>query len=240
MNSRQAHAALLELADPEKAALLERFFKTGKGEYAEGDRFLGIMVPAIRRLTRQFSQLGLEDLNRLLASPYNEERLLALLILGQRYRCGDRACKAAVYRCYVQNRNRVNNWNLVDLSAPAILGAHLLSRKRTLIYKLARSRNLWDRRIAVLSTFAFIRAGDFTDSIQLARQLLSEEHDLIHKACGWMLREIGKRDQRALEYFLTKHHQTMPRTMLRYAIERLRPGARRRYLRSSGTRPRLP
>jgi len=230
MNSRQAHAALVALADREKAAFLQRFFKTGKGEYAEGDQFLGIMVPAVRRVARSFLQLGLDDLSHLLASAHNEERLLALLILVDHYRRGDRAGKAAVYRCYMQNRNRVNNWNLVDFSAPAIIGAHLLSRKRSLIYKLARSRSLWDRRIAVLATFAFIRAGDFSDTFELTRQLLTDEHDLMHKACGWMLREIGKRDRRALEDFLTEHSAAMPRTMFRYAIERLPIRVRRRYL----------
>jgi 3-methyladenine DNA glycosylase AlkD len=228
---RQAHAALLGLADPAKAAFLEGFFKTRKGQYAEGDRFLGITVPAIRRLSRQFRQLGLSQIERLLRSPFNEERLLALLILGDSYRRGAAPARQAVCRCYLRNRSRVNNWNLVDASAPYILGAYLLPRKRTALYRLARSQNLWDRRIAVLATFAFIREGDFADTLELTRRLLQDKHDLMHKACGWMLREIGKRDPIVLEDFLRQHHRAMPRTMLRYAIERFPPARRQAYLR---------
>ncbi len=227
---RQAHVALLELANPAKAAFLAGFFKTGKGQYAEGDRFLGITVPEIRRVSRQFRQLGLSQIERLLQSAYNEERLLALLILGDAYRKGDTRAHRAVCRCYLQNRARVNNWNLVDASAPYILGAHLLRRKRTVLYRLARSPNLWDRRIAVLATFAFIRESDFADTLELTRRLLDDRHDLMHKACGWMLREIGKRDPATLEDFLRQHHRAMPRTMLRYAIERFTPARRKAFL----------
>jgi 3-methyladenine DNA glycosylase AlkD len=226
----QAHAALLDLADPGKAAFLAGFFKTGKGQYAEGDRFLGIPVPAIRRISRQNRQLSLSHVERLLRSAYNEERLLALLVLGDAYRCGNAPTRQAVCRCYLRNRSRVNNWNLVDASAPHILGAHLLRRNRTVLYHLARSSNLWERRIAVLATFAFIREGDFADTLELIRRLLNDKHDLMHKACGWMLREIGKRDQTTLEAFLQQHHREMPRTMLRYAIERFAPARRKAYL----------
>jgi 3-methyladenine DNA glycosylase AlkD len=221
---------LLKLANPARAAFLAGFFKTGKGQYAEGDRFLGIMVPAIRRVSRQFRQLGLPQIERLLRSAYNEERLLALFILDDAYRTGDAPTRQAVCQCYLRNRSRVNNWNLVDASAPYILGAHLLRRKRTVLYRLARSPNLWDRRIAVLATFAFIREGDFTDTLALTRRLLDDKHDLMHKACGWMLREIGKRDRAKLEDFLRQHHRVMPRTMLRYAIERFTPARRKAYL----------
>jgi 3-methyladenine DNA glycosylase AlkD len=230
VNHRQAHAALLALANPKKAGFLAGFFKTGKGQYAEGDCFLGITVPAIRQLSRQFRQLGLKDCERLLQSAYNEERLLALLILVEQYRKGDVGVKNKVYQIYLSNLPRVNNWNLVDGSAPYIVGAHLLNQNRTLLYQLAQSRSHWDRRIAVLATFAFIRSGDFTDTLKLAEQLLDDEHDLLHKACGWMLREVGKRNQSVLEGFLGQHFAAMPRTMLRYAIERLSPAKRASYL----------
>ncbi|MGB7769118.1 MAG: DNA alkylation repair protein [Verrucomicrobiia bacterium] len=230
VNNRQAHAALLALANPNKAEFLAGFFKTGKGQYAQGDRFLGIMVPAIRQLSRQFRQLDLTDCERLLQSAYNDERLLALMILVEQYRKGDVAVKNKVYQIYLNNRHRVNNWNLVDGSAPYIVGAHLLNQNRSLLYELAKSRSLWDRRIAVLATFSFIRADDFVDTLKLAEQLLGDEHDLIHKACGWMLREVGKRNQSVLECFLRQHHDAMPRTMLRYAIERFPPAKRTGYL----------
>lgn len=230
MDHRQAHAALLALANPNKAEFLAGFFKTGKSQYAEGDRFLGITVPAIRQIARQFRQLGLTDCERLLQSAYNDERLLALLILVEQYQKGDVGIKNRVYQVYLTNRRRVNNWNLVDSSAPYIVGAHLLQQDRSLLYQLAQSPSLWERRIAVLATFAFIRAGDFADTLKLTEQLLGDEHDLMHKACGWMLREVGKRNQSVLEGFLRQHHAIMPRTMLRYAIERFAPAKRTGYL----------
>jgi 3-methyladenine DNA glycosylase AlkD len=227
---RQAHTALMALANAEKAAFLQGFFKTGKGQYAEGDRFLGITVPALRQLSKQFRELSLKDTERLLGSPYNEARSLALLLLVASYQRGDTAARSTVSRCYLRNRRQVNNWNLVDGSAPYILGAHLLRRNRATLYRLAKSRSLWDRRIAMVATFAFIREADFADTLKLAEQFLTDAHDLMHKACGWMLREIGKRDQPVLEAFLQRHHQTMPRTMLRYAIERLSPEKRKAYM----------
>ncbi len=233
MSFRQAHAALLALTDPHKAALLQRFFKTAKGQYAEGDRFLGIMVPATRRLARQFSKLSLIEVERLLASKYNEERLLGLIILVEQYRRGDSAAKETICDCYLRNLSRVNNWNLVDISAPRILGEHLLHRDRSLLYKLANSGSLWHRRVAVLATAAFIRADDFADTFELTRRLLTDPHELMHKACGWMLREIGKRDRAALERFLAAYCRAMPRTMLRYAIERFPTATRKTWLLSS-------
>lgn len=232
VNHRQVHAALLALANPNKAAFLAGFFKTGKGQYAEEDRFFGITVPAIRQLARKFWQLGLTDCERLLQSPYNDERLLSLLILVGRYWKGDAAMKNKVYRLHLKNRHRVNNWNLVDSSAPYIVGPHLFQRDRSLLYELAQSRSLWGRRIAMLATFAFIRKDVFTDTLKLTQRLLGDEHDLMHKACGWMFREIGKRNQAVLEGFLRRHHANMPRTMLRYAIERFTPAKRSAYLRA--------
>lgn len=233
VNFEQAHRALLELSDPAKAEFFKGFFKTGRGEYGEGDRFLGIPVPGIRRLGRQFRQLSLPGSIRLLESDYNEERLLALIILGDQYLRGDLALQENIYQAYLDHRQRVNNWNLVDASAPYIAGAHLLERDRGILYRLAKSASLWDRRIAVVATFAFIRANDFEDTLKLTRGLLNDSHDLMHKACGWMLREVGKRDQRALEAFLTQHHRAMPRTMLRYAIERFPETRRLAYLKGT-------
>jgi 3-methyladenine DNA glycosylase AlkD len=227
---RQVHAALLALANPKKAAFSAGFFKTGKGHYAEGDRFLGITVPELRQLAKQFRHLNLPDCERLLQSPYNDERSLALIILVEHFEKGDAAMKNKVYRLFAKNRQRVNNWNLVDGSAPYIVGAHLLRRSRSWLYQLAQSPSLWNRRIAILATFRFIRAGDFADALKLTAQLLNDKHDLMHKACGWMLREIGKRDPSVLETFLRRHHRHMPRTMLRYAIERFPPAKRKAYL----------
>jgi 3-methyladenine DNA glycosylase AlkD len=226
-SARQASRSLRALADPDRAASSAVFFKTGRGEYGEGDRFLGIPVPAVRTVAKQYGDLPLAECLALLDSPFNEERLLALLILVAQYRSGDPVTRVAIHRGYLARRARVNNWNLVDSSAPYILGPHLRRRPRQLLDRLATSRSLWDRRIAVLSTFAFIREGDFSTALRLAVRLLRDPEDLIHKACGWMLREVGKRDCTVLEGFLRRHHDRMPRTMLRYAIERL-PEARRR------------
>src|SRR5208282_4747265 len=179
VNYWQVHMALLTLANPKKASFLAGFFKAGKNQYAEGDRFLGINVPAIRQVASQFRQLDLKGCERLLRSPYNEERLLALLVLVEHYQCGDVGMKNKVYRIYLKNRQRVNNWNLVDSSAPHIVGCHLLQQDRSLLYELAQSRSLWDRRIAMLATFAFIRANDFADTLKLSELLLTDEHDLM-------------------------------------------------------------
>lgn len=228
-----ARAALHGFADPKQAALLSRFFKTGRGEYGEGDRFLGIMVPSVRLVAKEYRTLPLSSVERFLRSPFNEERLLALVILIKQFQKGDACAQRAIYRLYRRNLRSVNNWNLVDISAPRILGAYLLSRSRAQLYTLARSKNLWFRRVAVLSSFQFIQVGDFADSLKLAGLLLDDEHDLMHKACGWMLREIGKRDIKVLERFLMRNHRKMPRTMLRYAIERLPEHKRRFYLYAS-------
>jgi 3-methyladenine DNA glycosylase AlkD len=203
-----------------KARFLAGFFKTGAGEYAEGDRFLGLSVQSIRDVAKRFGDLPLAACERLLQSPYNDERQLALLILVEQYRRGDTAARQAIYRLYLRCRKRVSNWNLVDGSAPYIVGAHLLRRDRAVLKKLAASRSLWDRRIAVVATLAFIRNNEYADTLQLTEQLIDDDQDLMHKACGWMLREVGKRNEALLKAFLTKHHLRMPRTMLRYAIER--------------------
>jgi 3-methyladenine DNA glycosylase AlkD len=227
---RDASAALHQLANPAKARLMAGFFKTGKGEYGEGDQFLGLTVPAIRAVATRFRDLGFPACRKLLQSSFNDERLLALMILVEQYRRGDKAEKIAIHRLYLAQRERVNNWNLVDSSASYIVGAHLLERDRTLLKTLARSRSLWDRRIAMVATLAFIRRNEFADTLALAEQLLDDDQDLMHKACGWMLREVGKRDEAVLQGFLKQHHRRMPRTMLRYAIERLAERERRAFL----------
>jgi 3-methyladenine DNA glycosylase AlkD len=233
MKAADVRKELKSMADPDKAAILQRFFKTGPGHYGEGDIFLGVMVPKSRQVAKKFSQLPLEEVRRLLYSRIHEERLVALLILARRYSCASssREEKEEIVKFYLDNIKQVNNWDLVDLSAPNILGAHLADRddRRRLLYRLAGSENVWERRIAILATHHFIRNGDFSDTLKIAEMLLQDRHDLIHKAAGWMLREVGKRDAAVEEEFLEKHYSVMPRTMLRYAIEKLPESNRRRY-----------
>jgi 3-methyladenine DNA glycosylase AlkD len=235
-----ARKELQSMADPVKAAILRRFFKTGPGEYGEGDIFIGVMVPQSRQVAKKFSQLPLGEVRMLLYSPIHEERLVALLILALQYSSSASSNmeekEEEIVKFYLDNIQQVNNWDLVDLSAPNILGAHLLvdnrdERRRLLLYRLAKSENVWERRIAIVATHHFIRNGDFSDTLKIAEMLLHDRHDLIHKAAGWMLREVGKRDAATEEMFLEKHWSVMPRTMLRYAIERLPENIRRRYTR---------
>lgn len=218
-------------ASEEKAAILRRFFKTGPGEYGEGDCFIGVQVPATRKVAKRHASIPLRQVRSLLNSPVHEERLLALLILVQKYGKADSTEQHALYEFYTAHTARINNWDLVDLSADKIVGAYLLSRKRTVLRRLARSNDLWERRIAIVATFHFIRHGQFEDTLAVAGLLLGDDHDLIHKAVGWMLREVGKRDQAAEERFLKCHYRIMPRTMLRYAIERFAEPKRQAYLR---------
>ena len=222
------------MADPDKAAILQRFFKTGLGQYGEGDIFIGVMVPQSRKVAKKFSQLQLVEVKMLLYSSIHEERLVALLILVWRYSSalGNREEKEEIVKFYLDNIKQVNNWDLVDLSAPNILGAYLIdNRDRRLLYRLSKSENVWERRVAILATYHFIRNGDFSYTLKIAEMLLQDRHDLIHKAVGWMLREVGDRDRAAEEAFLRRHHRTMPRTMLRYAIEKFPPDLRQRYMR---------
>ncbi|MDH4451164.1 MAG: DNA alkylation repair protein [Rhodoferax sp.] len=229
--ARAAEAALFALADASKAQTAARYFQSGPGQYGEGDQFLGIRVPVIRETARQFNTLTLDHCAALLQSPYNEVRLLALDVMVRRFAKGKLDVQTAVYACFMQNRARVNNWNLVDSAAPYISGPYLLQGDRSILWELARSSVLWERRIAVLSTFAFIRAGDFVDALTLYAQLLADPHDLMHKACGWMLREVGKRDAAQLRTFLHTHYAALPRTTLRYAIERFDAPQRQAMLR---------
>ena len=231
MNIGETRRELNSLANEEKAKILQKFFKTGPGEYGEGDKFLGIQVPQLRKLARQFRNLALAETEQLLHSPFHEERLLALLIMILKYQKGDGPTKETIYHTYLQNTAFINSWDLVDVSAEHIVGAYLLNRSRKVLYDFARSNSLWERRIAVLATFHYIKREDFTDTLKISRILLEDKEDLIHKAVGWMLREIGKRDLAAEQDFLHKHYKSMPRTMLRYAIERFPEDLRKMYLR---------
>lgn len=230
MKVSELRGRLRKLGDPEDARFLQGYFKTGPGEYAEGDRFLGIRVPVIRKLVKELHDTPLRTVIALLKSPIHEERLLALLILVRKFENGAEPDKKRIYDLYMSNTGYVNNWDLVDLSAPNIVGGYLLERSHKPLSKLARSQMIWDRRIAILATFFFIRAGENGTALEIAEVLLQDREDLIHKAVGWMLREIGKRDLEAEESFLKTHYHTMPRTMLRYAIERFPENRRQEYL----------
>lgn len=219
--------ALRNLANPAKSKVLRSFFKTGPGQYAEGDQFLGVMVPQTRALVREFKRLTPEEAVPLVKSKWHEERLAGLLLWVQAFEKGDEAMRTRVFELYIANLEFVNNWDLVDLSAPQIVGNSAGSGKNGLLLRLARSPVLWERRVAVVATLALIRRGDFDLTQDLCRRLMRDPEDLMHKACGWMLREIGKRDRSCLTAFLAKHAPAMPRTMLRYAIEHY-PKAERR------------
>ncbi|MEI6563628.1 MAG: DNA alkylation repair protein [bacterium] len=221
---------LKSLANPKDAKNLQWYFKTGPGEYGEGDVFIGIRVPAIRRLVKEYKAVDERTILGLLASPIHEARLLALLILVRQFDFETPSARARIYRFYLAHTDRINNWDLVDLSAPTIVGGYLLERSHRPLFRLAKSKSLWERRVAVLATFAFIRCNSFDDSLSLADLLLHDRHDLIHKAVGWMLREVGKRDQAVLESFLAPRCRDMPRTMLRYAIEKFSEAMRSKYM----------
>jgi 3-methyladenine DNA glycosylase AlkD len=221
---------LRALRDPLVADHHLRFFKCGPGQYGEGDAFLGIMVPALRKLSRELTPISVDEAFALLQSKWHEARILALRILVRKYERGDEQAREEIYRRYFGSTSRINNWDLVDVSAPAIVGAHLLDRGRAPLFTLARSSSLWERRIAIISTLSFIRHDQFEDTLRIAEILLDDRHDLIHKATGWMLREVGKRDRQVLERFLRRHARHMPRTILRYAIERFPEGLRRQYM----------
>lgn len=227
---RSVRRDIRKVATPERAASNRWFFKTAPGEYGHGDRFLGVTVPQLRTLAREYRDMPLKYVVMLLRSPWHEERLLALLILVDQYVRGDVRARQEIHRIYLSNTRSINNWDLVDSSAAQIVGAHLDPRDRRVLRTLARSNSVWERRIAMIATYHYIRKRDFKDALAIAALLRRDEHDLIHKAVGWMLREIGKRDRGAEERFLRKHARRMPRTMLRYAIEKFPPPLRRKYL----------
>lgn len=221
---------LRRLKNPEKATILAGFFKTGKGEYGEGDIFLGVNVPEQRKVAKRYLNATLKDIQRLLSSKVHEERLTALIILIAKHQKADTALKKRIFDFYLKNIRYINNWDLVDISARHIIGDYLIDKQRAILYRLAVSKQLWERRIAVMATFRFIKEDQFEDTLKISKMLLNDEHDLIHKAVGWMLREVGKRDKKIEEGFLKKHYKEMPRTMLRYAIERFSEAERRFYL----------
>lgn len=227
---RKITSDLQNLKNPGKIDTYQRFFKTGKGEYGEGDVFLGIVVPEQRIVARRYLDTSILDLQRLLRSRIHEYRLVALLILIDQYKKADEKAKEKIFKVYLKNTKNINNWDLVDLSAPNIVGEHLLNKGKKILYTLARSKNLWEKRIAMLATYTFIRTNRYDDALKISEILLHDDHDLIHKAVGWMLREIGKRDQAVEEKFLKKHCKVMPRTMLRYAIERFPEKKRKTYM----------
>jgi 3-methyladenine DNA glycosylase AlkD len=221
---------LKALGDAQTALFSQRFFKTGAGEYGEGDLFRGIRVPVLRRIARDYQVLSLTEILKLLHSAYHEDRLVALLIMNNQFVRRNDVTRKAIYQSYLKNIEYIDSWDLVDTSAPQIVGGFLWDKDRKALYKLAQSKSLWKRRIAVLATFHFIKRGETSDSLKIASLLLSDPEDLIHKAVGWMLREVGKRNLHDEEEFLKQHYRRMPRTMLRYAVERFPEPKRQRYL----------
>jgi 3-methyladenine DNA glycosylase AlkD len=231
LNASDVCGRLRQLGDGEKARILQRFFKTAPGEYGAGDRFIGLRVPEIRKLAKEYHSLPFSETIKLLHSPFHEARMLALVILIRTYADGDDPLQERIYHLYLQNTRFINNWDLVDASAHRIVGAYLQHRSRSPLHALAASPLLWERRISIMATFHFIKRGEFAETLHIARLLLTDPEDLIHKAVGWMLREIGKRDRLVEEEFLKSRYQAMPRTMLRYAIEKFPEQLRQRYLR---------
>lgn len=227
---RELRKKIKALASPKVSKTMQWFFKTGKGEYGEGDVFAGLKVPTQRKIARDFKDLELSELKILLDSKVHEERLISLFILVDQYVKGNENEKNQIFSFYLKNRKGINNWDLVDISAPKIIGKHLLGKDRNILHKFALSKNLWERRIAVLATYEFIRNNDYEPTLNIAEILLNDKHDLIHKSVGWMLREIGNRDLKTEENFLKLYYKNMPRTMLRYAIEKFPESKRKKYL----------
>jgi 3-methyladenine DNA glycosylase AlkD len=221
---------LQKAKNPKQAENLQRFFKTGKGEYGEGDKFLGIKVPIQRQIAKKYTGLNLASIQKLLDSKVHEYRLVGLLILVDKFKKGDENEKASIFNFYLKNTKNINNWDLVDLTSHHIVGGFLNNKTKDKIYTLAQSKDLWEKRIAMISCGHYINKEEYKDAIRIAEILLNDSHDLIHKAVGWMLREIGKRDKEVLENFLKKHYKEMPRTMLRYSIEKFPEEIRKKYL----------
>ena len=247
MNAQNLIIELMTLEDKKQASILQKFFKTGKGEYGEGDIFLGIKLPVIREIAKNYYKLDLSEIQKLLDSKINEIRTVGIIILTKKYQIAKKQKDVlqvqTIVKFYLDNTRNINTWGLVDISAPKILGDYLIDKKseRNVLYELAISEKkgyngflwLWEKRIAIISTFAFIREKDFSDTLRLSKLFLREEHDLMHKAVGWMLREMGKKEEAPLIEFLDKNGCEMPRTMLRYAIEQLDENIRQHYLKST-------
>ena len=230
MTVQDIQKRLKKLGNKERAAISQRFFKTGPGEYGEGDIFIGIRVPVLRALVKEYADLSVAQILILLRSHIHEERLLALLLLVHSFSKGDDAARTSIYELYLKHTEFINNWDLVDSSADQIVGAYLMDKSKAVLYRLAESENLWERRIAIMSTFHFVKRHEFSETLKISKILLFDRQDLIHKATGWMLREIGKRHLQTEERFLKVHYKKMPRTMLRYAIEKFPEQKRQRYL----------
>jgi 3-methyladenine DNA glycosylase AlkD len=230
LTSAALRRELKAVATPERAAGAARYFKTGPGEYGEGDVFLGVTVPDLRKIVRRYKALRLDEVERLLATGEHEVRSAALLVLVAQYEAGDAAVRRQIFDLYLSNTRYINNWDLVDCSCREIVGTHLLTASRKLLTRLAKSKSLWERRIAMISTMTLVRQGDLADALRVAEMLLDDRHDLIHKAVGWVLREVGDVDRPALLGFLKQHYARVPRTALRYAIEHLSPEERKRIL----------
>jgi 3-methyladenine DNA glycosylase AlkD len=230
MQAEKIISFLKSLSDREIAAHSQRYFKTGKGEYGEGDKFLGIRVPVLRKAVKQFQLTPLTEIKKCLRSEYHEARLFSLFLLVQQFSAADEVKREKIYRLYLANTKYINNWDLIDSSAPKIVGAWLFDKDRTILAELASSALLWERRIAIMATAFFIKNGQYKDTLKLSLMLLYDEEDLVQKAVGWMLREVGNKDRATEEKFLKKHYKNMPRTMLRYAIEKFSRQRRNEYL----------
>lgn len=227
---KEIKLSLNRLANKKDAAMQRGYFKTGKGEYGEGDIFIGVRVPKIRNLVKQYQHAPISVPKQLLKSKIHDERQLALFMFVDLFNRSEEAVQKSIFDYYLKHTRHINNWDLVDISADKIVGAWLFKRNRAPIRKMVKSESLWERRISIISTFYFIRQYDFRDTLKFAKRLLKDKHDLIHKATGWMMREVGKRDQRVEEQFLKQHYKKMPRTMLRYAIEKFPETTRKKYL----------
>ncbi|MBT8113519.1 MAG: DNA alkylation repair protein [Gammaproteobacteria bacterium] len=232
MTSKELSKCLREIANPEYAIHSQRFFKTGIGEYGEGDKFLGVRVPVLRKYAKKYSELSLTEIHKLLKSVYHEERLCALFLLVQKFDDSKHE-KSVIYRLYLDNTKYINSWDLVDCSAYKIVGPYLADKNKSPLYMLAKSKDLWERRIAIISTLHFIKNKHYDDTLEISKKLLNDEEELIHKAVGWMLREVGKQDYKVERSFLLNCYKKMPRMMLRYAIEKFPEPERKKYLRGT-------
>lgn len=230
MNINNLRSEFRKLSDPQKAKILQNFFKTKKGQYGHGDIFLGITVPITRSFAKKYLNISVNNISQLLRSDFHEERLLAVIILVEQFKTADESKRKTIFTFYFDNSKFINNWDLVDLSAPKIVGNYLFDKNKEILIDLSRSDNLWQKRISIVSTFYFIKQNDFEYTFKVAEILLNDDHDLIHKSVGWMLREAGKMDQEKEELFLKKFYKQMPRTMLRYAIEKFDLEKRQKYL----------
>lgn len=230
VSASDAKDALRAFASPDRATVSQGYFKTGRAGYAEDDKFIGASVPQLRSLVRTFERMPIAELKKLLPSDVHEDRLFALLVMVRQYARGDDGMRQRLYDFYLKSTKHINNWDLVDASAEHIVGAHLYERDHSVLEKLARSKTLWERRISIIATYHFIKKKSFETTLHIAEMLLGDREDLVHKAVGWMLREVGNRDRAVEEKFLRKHYKTMPRTMLRYAIEKFPEDLRQRYL----------